>query len=173
MFLHWYPAGLRAHLVGYLFGVVLGPRIFGAPAPSPEQKEALMNKVKEGTDARPPTRLIHTEPMLCGIAHSVATLITQRGSPHSLYTAHLLTLPPAVKRVNDHWLSKPGYIAGGDKPTLADLQLISEIEQIRFIRAFDWSPYPNVQRYRELMARVPHYNEVFGQLLAMTGGARL
>lgn len=33
--------------------------------------------------------------------------------------------------------------------------------------AFDWSAYPNVQRYRELMAKVPHWQEVFGPLIGM------
>ena len=78
----------------------------------------------------------------------------------------LAKLHEALKNVNDHWLNKPGYIAGGDKLTMADLRCFSEIEQLRFYANFDWSPYPNVQRYREHMTHVPHYAEIFAPLQA-------
>lgn len=37
----------------------------------------------------------------------------------------------ALKNMNDQWLSHPGYIGASAHPTLADLQCISEIEQVR------------------------------------------
>ena len=37
----------------------------------------------------------------------------------------------ALNNMNDQWLSHPGYIGASAHPTLADLQCISEIEQVR------------------------------------------
>jgi len=74
----------------------------------------------------------------------------------------------AVKTLNDTWLSKPGHVVG-NKLSIADLQLFSEIEQLRMVPNFDWTPYANIQRYRELMRKAPHYDAVFAGLLEMTG----
>lgn len=75
----------------------------------------------------------------------------------------------AVKVVDEVWLAKPGFVAGGSHPTIADLHLLSEVEQLRMVASkFDFAPYHNVQRFRELMSKQPLFNEVFGGLIAFT-----
>lgn len=47
----------------------------------------------------------------------------------------------AIRVINDHWV-QDGFIAGF-KPTIADFQCYSELQQMIMAR-FDFSPYPNV-----------------------------
>jgi len=73
----------------------------------------------------------------------------------------------AAKLLNDTWLATPGYVVA-NKLSVADLQLVCEIEQLRLIPQFDWSPFPNIVRYRDLMHKVPHFNAVHEALIEMT-----
>jgi len=68
----------------------------------------------------------------------------------------------AIRSVNDHWLQN-GFIAGF-KPSVADFQCYSELQQMTMAR-FDFSVFPNIVKFFSLMAALPHHDAVFGTIL--------
>ena len=50
-----------------------------------------------------------------------------------------------------------------NKPTIADLLIISEFNQLtsQAFNLFDFSPYPEIMKWMSSMEKIPHYNEVF------------
>jgi glutathione S-transferase len=67
----------------------------------------------------------------------------------------------AIRVINDHWV-QDGFIAGF-KPTIADFQCYSELQQMTMAR-FDFSAYSNIMKFFSMMASLPHHDVVFGPL---------
>lgn len=59
----------------------------------------------------------------------------------------------------DKWLEKSGYIAGTNKPTLADLSLACEAEQTAMV-GYSLSDYSNVVAWLKRMRTIPAYTQV-------------
>lgn len=73
-------------------------------------------------------------------------------------------------------LQRTKYLVDGDKPTIADLVILTELDQ-NSTEAFgfvDLSPYPSVNRWMKLVASdVPTYQTVFEPVKAMAAAAAL
>lgn len=54
-------------------------------------------------------------------------------------------------------------MASSKLPTIADLPVFSDLEQLEMVR-YDFSPYPHVQVWRERMRALPSYDEVHAPL---------
>ncbi len=70
------------------------------------------------------------------------------------------TFSNAMTTLNDRCLENAAFIAG-DTLTIADLSAYGEIGQLQpdFTNIFDFSPYPNVQRWLDAMHQVPFHDE--------------
>jgi glutathione S-transferase len=55
----------------------------------------------------------------------------------------------ASMAVLDNQLASNLFVAGTEHPTIADLLIIPELDQLVWCSGFDYSPYPHVQRYME------------------------
>jgi glutathione S-transferase len=76
--------------------------------------------------------------------------------------------------LNSH-LANSTFVASDAHPTIADLMLIPELDQLTpaAFSIFDYTPYPNVVRYMDsVKAAVSSYDEVFAPLAAQTFLAR-
>ena len=71
------------------------------------------------------------------------------------------TLTGALRTLDEGWLSSRPYITGDDV-TIADIAAYVEIGQLRpeFTNVYDFSPFPNVQRWLDAMMEVPGHDEV-------------
>jgi glutathione S-transferase len=72
--------------------------------------------------------------------------------------------------LNTH-LEHSTFVASDSHPTIADLFLITEIDQLTEagFAVFDYAPYPNVVRYLQSVKNgVSSYDEVFAPLAAQT-----
>ena len=67
----------------------------------------------------------------------------------------------ALQTLDEGWLSSRPYITGDDV-TIADIAAYVEIGQLRpeFTNVYDFSPFPNVQRWLDAMMEVPGHDEV-------------
>ena len=76
------------------------------------------------------------------------------------HSAHS-TLTRALQTLNEGWLASRPYITGDDV-TIADIAAYVEIGQLRpeFTNVYDFSPFPNVQRWLDAMMEVPGHDEV-------------
>jgi glutathione S-transferase len=64
-------------------------------------------------------------------------------------------------------LQNSTYLAGSEHPTIADLMVIPEIDQLtdEGFALFDYTPYPNIVRYmNSVKSNVSSYDEVFAPL---------
>ncbi len=70
------------------------------------------------------------------------------------------TFTAGLKTLNDLCLEKGRYIAG-DTLTIADLSAYGEIGQLqpRYTNIFDFSPFPNVERWLNDMQQVPFHDD--------------
>jgi len=74
-------------------------------------------------------------------------------------------LKNALQLLNDHYLKEFKWI-GGKNPSIADLNAFCEIGQLKHLGLFDFSNYPNVQRWLTQMEGCPAHNEVHKGLFA-------
>jgi len=81
--------------------------------------------------------------------------------PESSQLAARATLTNALKGLESGWLARSRYLAG-DALTLADFAAYVEIGQLQpcFTNVYDFSPFPNVQRWLQAMQQVPGHDEV-------------
>lgn len=74
-------------------------------------------------------------------------------------------------RFLDAHLANSTFVASDTHPTIADLMLIPELDQLTpaAFSLFDYSPYPNIERYlNSVKGAVSSYDEVFAPLAAQT-----
>ena len=72
--------------------------------------------------------------------------------------------------LNAH-LANSTFVASDAHPTIADLMLIPELDQLTpaGFSLFDYTPYPNIVRYMDsVKAAVSSYDEIFAPLAAQT-----
>ena len=79
-----------------------------------------------------------------------------------------LSCAAAVEFVEAALGKHPGkFITGSDAPTLADLLLVPEFDQLPPFGLFDYTPYPAVQAWlAAIKAGVPGYDEVYAAIPA-------
>ena len=78
------------------------------------------------------------------------------------------TLTRALQTLDDGWLASRRYLMG-ESVTIADVAAYVEIGQLRpeFTNVYDFSPFPNVQRWLDVMTEVPGHDEVHTVLREM------
>lgn len=85
--------------------------------------------------------------------------------------------PEEVQHFKDHisflnaHLEHSTFVASNSHPTIADLMLVPEIDQLAHegFALFDYSAYPNVVRYiQSVKSAVSSYDEVFAPIAAQT-----
>ncbi len=81
--------------------------------------------------------------------------------PETTQAAALATLTGALRSLEAGWLASGDYLMG-DNLSLADIAAYVEIGQLQpqFTNVFDFSPYPNVQRWLQTMQAVPGHDTV-------------
>ena len=81
--------------------------------------------------------------------------------PEVIQQSALATLTNALKALESGWLAQSEYITGS-RFTLADLAAYVEIGQLQpeFTNVFDFSPYPNVQRWLSQMKQIDGHDDV-------------
>ena len=75
-----------------------------------------------------------------------------------------------ISFLNEH-LGHSTFVASDSHPTIADLMLVPEIDQLTSegFALFDYSPYPNIVRYlQSVKSSVSSYDEVFAPVAAQT-----
>jgi glutathione S-transferase len=81
--------------------------------------------------------------------------------------------PQELKQFNrdlrylDSQLQSSTFLAGSEHPTIADLLVIPEIDQLsdEGFALFDYTPYPNIVRYmKSVKSNVSSYDEVFAPI---------
>lgn len=66
----------------------------------------------------------------------------------------------------DGWLQSSAFVAGTEKPSIADLLFVCELEQIAVVD-FDIADYPAVVAWRRRMREVPHFDDVHAPLFKL------
>lgn len=81
--------------------------------------------------------------------------------PEVVQQSALATLTNALNAIESGWLEQSEYLAGSHF-TLADIAAYVEIGQLQpeFINVFDFSPYPNVQRWLGQMKQIDGHDDV-------------
>ncbi|MEM9623076.1 MAG: glutathione S-transferase family protein [Pseudomonadota bacterium] len=81
--------------------------------------------------------------------------------PEAAQAAALATLTNALRSLEGGWLAEHEYLTGAHF-TLADLAAYVEIGQLQpgFTNVFDFTPYPNVQRWLAAMQQVDGHDDV-------------
>jgi len=81
--------------------------------------------------------------------------------PASTQEAAQRTLTNALGAMESNWLAQHRYITG-DTVTLADFAAYVEIGQLQpgFTNVYDFSPFPNVQRWLNDMKQLPGHDDV-------------
>ncbi len=81
--------------------------------------------------------------------------------PEVVQQSALATLTNALNALESGWLAQAEYITGSHF-TLADIAAYVEIGQLQpeFTNVFDFSPYPNVQRWLSQMKQVDGHDDV-------------
>ena len=81
--------------------------------------------------------------------------------PESFQQASRRTLTNALKTLERGWLDDSRFLVG-DSVTIADMAAYVEIGQLqeRFTNLWDFSPFPNVERWLSDMQQVPEHDVV-------------
>ncbi len=81
--------------------------------------------------------------------------------PEAVQAGAKATLTHALKALDEGWLKESKYITG-DAVTIADLAAYVEIGQLQpgFTNVYDFSPFPNVQRWLDDMHAIPGHDDV-------------
>ncbi|MFT4564343.1 MAG: glutathione S-transferase, partial [Gammaproteobacteria bacterium] len=81
--------------------------------------------------------------------------------PQAIQDSAKANFTGALDALEQGWLSKNRFLVG-DSVTLADLAAYVEIGQTqpRFTNVFDFSPYPNIQRWLGDMANIEGHDQV-------------
>ncbi len=81
--------------------------------------------------------------------------------PTAVQQAARATVTRALQALDSGWLAHSRFIAGNDV-TIADLGAYVELGQLRaqFTNLYDFSPFPNVQRWLDDMTAVPGHDDV-------------
>ena len=81
--------------------------------------------------------------------------------PEVIQTSARADLTSALKTLEQGWLSKRQFLAGDDV-TLADLAAYVELGQMqpRFTNVYDFSPFPNIERWLDDMANMEGHDDV-------------
>ncbi len=89
--------------------------------------------------------------------------------PQAVQDQARATLTNALKALNDGWLEGNTYLTG-DNLTIADFAAYVEIGQLQqcFTNVYDFSDFPNVERWLETMKQVPEHDTVH-TVLAVLG----
>jgi len=78
-----------------------------------------------------------------------------------LYTRSIIFLENHIKQQG---LNK--YLAGTDNPTIADLIIITELDQLSVWNLFDYSKYPFVDQYMKLVSNnLKYYDEILNPVI--------
>ncbi len=89
--------------------------------------------------------------------------------PEAAQTRSRATLTAALQAMEDVWLSRGRFLAG-DNVTIADFGAYVEVGQLqpRFTNLYDFSPFPNVQRWLNDMQATEGHDDVH-EVLARLG----
>lgn len=71
----------------------------------------------------------------------------------------------------DNHLANSVFVASSDHPTIADLMLVPELDQLTpaGFSLFDYTAYPNILRYLDsIKSAVSSYEEIFAPIAAQT-----
>jgi glutathione S-transferase len=81
--------------------------------------------------------------------------------PEATQNAARATLTAALTSLNSGWLAERRYLTGDDL-TLADFAAYVEIGQLQpgFTNVYDFSPFPNVQRWLDDMKKIDGHDDV-------------
>jgi glutathione S-transferase len=77
------------------------------------------------------------------------------------YTAGGAVVSKIAGFLEEHYFyDNSTFLCGGSRATVADLLCYSEIGQFQFANLFDFTPYPNIQRWLAAMREVPFHDAV-------------
>lgn len=51
----------------------------------------------------------------------------------------------------------------GDHPTIADIFILSSVKTLDLIKFDDWATYPKLRKWKNLMEKLPHYEDSMGK----------
>src|SRR3990167_5498610 len=69
----------------------------------------------------------------------------------------------------ESWLSKSQFLCTNDFPTVADIACYCEMDQLKILNMYDFSPYPNITRWMNYIEALPHYEESHQALNFLNG----
>ena len=80
--------------------------------------------------------------------------------PQAMQQAARATFARALRALDERWLAQTRYLTA-DQPNIADLAAYVEIGQLRkgFTNIHDFSPFKNVQRWLDDMAKLPGHDD--------------
>jgi glutathione S-transferase len=88
-------------------------------------------------------------------------LISRSFAEADPYTAGGTVVSKIAGFLEEHYFYDDSiFLCGGAHATVADLVCYSEIGQFQFANLFDFTPYPNIQRWLTAMRQVPHHDAV-------------
>ena len=95
-----------------------------------------------------------------------------KGDAHVAKTLKPVFLTMIHGGVKGGTATQPKFLGGGSAPTIADIGLYCELDQLVYLDLFDFAPYPDVVVWMNHMRKLPYHDNVRGTLVKMAAAQR-